>query len=59
MAPRPGRNRQRLDVTITGGDQAAEVERLASLGAIRLEVGEDGDVALADPDGNEFRVKLG
>jgi catechol 2,3-dioxygenase-like lactoylglutathione lyase family enzyme len=59
LKPRPGRNRQRLDVTITGGDQAAEVERLASLGATRLEVGEDGDVALADPDGNEFRVKLG
>ena len=27
-----------------------------ALGATRLEVGEDGDVVLADPDGNEFCV---
>ena len=38
------------------GDRQAEVERLIALGAVPLEVGEDGAVTLADPDGNEFRV---
>ncbi|MER6472875.1 VOC family protein [Streptomyces collinus] len=40
------------------GDQQAEVERLVSLGAKRLDSdhGGDGPVLLADPDGNEFRV---
>ncbi|HEY6740796.1 MAG TPA: VOC family protein [Lapillicoccus sp.] len=57
LASRAGTNRQRLDVTTAKGDQAAEVDRLISLGATRLDVGCDGDVALADPDGNEFRLK--
>ncbi|MBM0236897.1 hypothetical protein JNW88_06555, partial [Micromonospora sp. ATA32] len=35
-----------------------EVDRLVSLGATRLEVGEDGAVVLADPDGNEFCAAL-
>ncbi|MER5525500.1 VOC family protein [Streptomyces sp. NPDC002677] len=40
------------------GDQQAEVERLLSLGAKRLDSahGQDGAVLLTDPDGNEFRV---
>ncbi|MFF4291967.1 VOC family protein, partial [Streptomyces sp. NPDC001633] len=39
-------------------DQQAEVERLLSLGAKRLDSahGADGAVLLADPDGNQFRV---
>ena len=40
------------------GDQQAEVERLLSLGATRVDIGQ-GDVdwvVLADPDGNEFCV---
>ncbi|MFD7701741.1 VOC family protein [Streptomyces caelestis] len=39
-------------------DQRAEVERLLSLGAKRLDPAHDGDgaVLLADPDGNRFRV---
>ncbi|MFD9792514.1 VOC family protein [Streptomyces sp. NPDC059070] len=39
-------------------DQEAEVERLLALGAKRLGPERDGEgaVALADPDGNEFRV---
>ncbi|MDT0395642.1 MULTISPECIES: VOC family protein [Streptomyces] len=37
------------------GDPRAEVERLLSLGAKRLDSA-DGAVLLADPDGNEFRV---
>ncbi|MGW2619657.1 VOC family protein [Streptomyces sp. NPDC001500] len=40
------------------GDQQAEVERLLSLGATRLDSahGADDAVLLADPDGNAFRV---
>ena len=56
LASRPGRNRQRLEVTTAEADQAKEVDRLVSLGATLLDVGSDVDVALADPDGNEFRV---
>jgi hypothetical protein len=40
------------------GDQHAEVERLLSLGATRVDIGQ-GDVSwvvLADPDGHEFCV---
>jgi catechol 2,3-dioxygenase-like lactoylglutathione lyase family enzyme len=57
VAAKQGRNRQRFDVAPADGDQGAEVDRLVSLGATRLEVGEDGAVMLADPDGNEFRVR--
>ncbi|MEK8108831.1 VOC family protein [Micromonospora sp. M12] len=39
-----------------GGDQQAEVDRLLALGATRVEIGADGVVMLADPDGNEFCV---
>ena len=56
VAHRGGRNRQRLDITIADGDLGVEVERLVSLGAARLDDGEDGDVVLADPDGNQFHV---
>ena len=40
------------------GDQQAEVDRLVSLGATRLDIGQDeaGWVVMADPDGNEFCV---
>ncbi|MEU2610970.1 VOC family protein [Micromonospora sp. NPDC007271] len=56
VAPKEMRNPQRFDLTPAGGDQQAEIDRLVSLGATRLEVGEDGTVVLADPDGNEFCV---
>ncbi len=56
IAPRTGRNRQRFDVAPSGGDLGAEVDRLVTLGATRLDVDADGAVELADPDGNEFRV---
>jgi hypothetical protein len=52
-----GRNRQRFELTPTEGGQAAEVERLVSLGATRLAVDADGTVVLADPDGKEFSVR--
>ena len=52
VAPKAGRNRQRLDLTVDR-DLTAEVDRLLALGATRLHG--DGDaVELADPDGNEF-----
>jgi catechol 2,3-dioxygenase-like lactoylglutathione lyase family enzyme len=55
--PKPRRNRLHLD--LYADDQAAEVARLESLGARRLEwdYPPDADfVVLADPDGNEFDV---
>jgi catechol 2,3-dioxygenase-like lactoylglutathione lyase family enzyme len=57
LAPKEVRNRQRFDLAPVGGTQQAEVDRLVSLGATRLKIGEDGAVVLADPDGNEFCVK--
>lgn len=51
--PKQRRNRQRFDLVPA---QPAEVDRLVSLGATRLEAGADGTVVLADPDGNEFRL---
>jgi predicted enzyme related to lactoylglutathione lyase len=55
LAPKVGRNRQRFEV-IVDGDWQAEVDRLVSTGAIRLEPAAGGTVLLADPDGNEFSV---
>jgi catechol 2,3-dioxygenase-like lactoylglutathione lyase family enzyme len=59
VAPRLGKSRLHLDLAPpAGGDQQAEVERLVSLGATRVDLGQ-GDVdrmVLADPGGNEFCV---
>jgi len=53
------KNRMHLDVAPPAdGDQQAEVERLESLGASRIDIGQ-GDVSwvvMADPGGNEFCV---
>jgi catechol 2,3-dioxygenase-like lactoylglutathione lyase family enzyme len=57
VSPKEARNPQRFDLAPAGGDQRAEVDRLLSLGATRLDAGERGAVVLADPDGNEFRVR--
>jgi catechol 2,3-dioxygenase-like lactoylglutathione lyase family enzyme len=57
VAPRTGRDRQRFAFAPAEGDQEAEVERLVSLGATRLGIGDDGAAVLADPDGNEFSVR--
>ncbi|WBB69379.1 VOC family protein [Micromonospora sp. WMMD812] len=57
VAPKKGRNRQRFELAPAAGDQQAEVDRLISLGATSVEVGADGAVMLADPDGNEFSVR--
>jgi predicted enzyme related to lactoylglutathione lyase len=57
LMPKAGKNRLHFDLAPpAGGDRAAEVERLLSLGATRIDVGQGdvGRVVLADPDGNEF-----
>ena len=56
------KNRLHLDIApCDDTDQQAEVERLLSLGARRIDIGQ-GDVpwvVMADPDGNEFCVLSG
>ena len=59
VAPKTEKNRLHFDLAPAGdGVQHAEVERLVSLGATRLDMGQGdaGRVELADPDGNEFCV---
>ena len=59
MMPKTGRNRLRFDLAPpVHGDLWAEVDRLLSLGAARIDAshGEASGVEMADPDGNEFRV---
>jgi predicted enzyme related to lactoylglutathione lyase len=57
--PKIGKNRLHFDLAPpVDGDQQAEIERLVSLGATRIDIGQ-GDVSwvvMADPDGNEFCV---
>ncbi|MCF6470382.1 VOC family protein [Nonomuraea sp. MG754425] len=57
VAAKTGKNRLHFDLAPPAdGDQQAEVERLLSLGATRVDIGQgrSGHVVLADPDGNEF-----
>ena len=61
IPPKVAKNRLHLDLTPIHGDQDAEVARLMSLGATRVDIGQ-GDVdwvVMADPDGNEFCVLRG
>ena len=55
--PKTGKNRLHFDLAPpAGGDQQTEIDRLVSLGATRIDIGQ-GDVSwavMADPDGNEF-----
>jgi catechol 2,3-dioxygenase-like lactoylglutathione lyase family enzyme len=57
VPPKTTRNRLHLEIAPPDhGDPRAEADRLASLGATRIDIGQrdvDG-VVLADPDGNEF-----
>jgi Glyoxalase-like domain len=59
VPPKTAKNRLHLDIApLAPDDQAAQVDRLVSLGATRIDIGQ-GDVdwvVLADPDGNEFCV---
>ncbi|MEU3483853.1 VOC family protein [Streptomyces sp. NPDC033754] len=59
LNPRDGRNRLRFELAPPAeADQQAEIDRLVSLGATRIDAGngETRWVTMADPDGNEFRV---
>ncbi len=59
LLPKRGKERLHLDLAPTAGeDQAAEVDRLVSLGATRVDIGQgDADwVVMGDPDGHEFCV---
>jgi catechol 2,3-dioxygenase-like lactoylglutathione lyase family enzyme len=59
LMPKAGKDRVHFDVSPPlGGDVEAEVDRLVSLGALRVDPGHDdtGRVVLADPDGTEFCV---
>ena len=56
MEPKHGRNRQRFDLLASDPDVAAQ--QLVSLGASVLGRTADG-VELADPDGNEFLLRVG
>jgi predicted enzyme related to lactoylglutathione lyase len=54
--PKTVKNRLHLDLNPSGCDQTEELERLLSLGAQRIDIGQ-GEVSwvvLADPEGNEF-----
>jgi predicted enzyme related to lactoylglutathione lyase len=57
--PKIGKNRLHLDIAPPeDGDQHAEVDRLVSLGATRVDIGQGpvSWVVMSDPDGNEFCV---
>ncbi|GAA4352947.1 VOC family protein [Angustibacter luteus] len=63
LMPKLGRSRVRFDlVSPVHGDLQAEVTRLVSLGATRVDggggEGEASEVRMADPDGNEFSLRV-
>ncbi|MEX0664649.1 MAG: VOC family protein [Acidimicrobiia bacterium] len=60
--PKGAKLRLHIDVNATDRDQAAELERLLSLGARKVDVGQTGAESwhvLADPEGNEFCLLAG
>lgn len=60
LMPNGGRDRVRFDLTPAAGVAwQAEVDRLLSLGATRIDTAQDGPgrLVLADPDGQEFSVR--
>jgi hypothetical protein len=59
LRPKTGKNRLHFDVAPPAdGDQQAEIDRLISLGATRIDIGQGqvSWVVMADPDGQEFCV---
>lgn len=59
LMPENGRSRLHFDLAPpVQGDQQAETDRLAALGATRIDIGqgEGSRVVMADPDGHEFCV---
>ena len=61
LMPKTGKNRLRFDLALPAhGDLPAEIDRLLSLGATRIDTAHTNEadhVMLADPDGNEFSVR--
>jgi hypothetical protein len=57
LTPHLGRRRQRFDLIPADADLRSETDRLVALGATWLCATGDGDVELADPDGNEFLLR--
>ncbi len=58
-APESKQAKNRLHLDLRPDDRDAEVARLESLGARRVDIGQNGDeswVVMADPEGNEFCV---
>ncbi len=59
LVPKVAKNRLHLDIApLDHVNQQVEVDRLVSLGATRIDIGQGdvGGVLMTDPDGNEFRV---
>jgi rhodanese-related sulfurtransferase len=59
QVPEPKTTKTHSQLNIRTNDVHREVERLERLGATRVDVGHTGDeawIAMADPEGNEFRV---
>jgi predicted enzyme related to lactoylglutathione lyase len=59
LMPKTGKNRMHFDLAASvDGDQQAEADRLVSLGAARIDIGQGAVswVVMADPDGHEFCV---
>ena len=57
--PDPKSVKNRLHLDLRPSDQAAEVERLLTMGASEVSIGQGEDaswVVMADPEGNEFCV---
>jgi len=54
--PKAVKNRVHIDLNPLGVEQAAELDRLLGLGAVRVDIGQGEQtwVVLADPEGNEF-----
>ena len=53
------KNRVHLDLTSSAADRDQEIDRLLTLGARRVDIGQTGAeswTVLADPEGNEFCV---
>ena len=53
------KNRLHFDLNPDPDDREAEIERILTLGARRVDIGQTGDeswTVLADPEGNEFCV---
>jgi hypothetical protein len=57
--PKVVKNRVHLDLTTAADEREAEIERILTLGAQRVDIGQTGTeswTVLADPEGNEFCI---